>query len=296
MPSRVSKRQVQAVERRVALLEAIDDAQALQVVLEAAVLGACSRAARPGRRGRTACGRGRAPARSPRPGLRSARSAARDRAADLRHFERVRQARAEQVALVVDEDLGLVDEAAERGAVHDAVAVALVFAAWRRRLGERVRAPRGSRHGARHRWRTRASAQPAAGGQRLAHAAQSGSARARAGAAERLDQRRSGSRRLRPSCRRASARASARPSSRGAVTAGRRARRAGASASTKAGGISPEALRQVGRHHHAAADRLAVQPLAVAQAGLDRVAEGVAEVEDGAQAALALVLAHDVRP
>ena len=55
-----------------------------------------------------------------------------------------------------------------------------------------------------------------------------------------------------------------------------------------------QAQRQVGRHHHAAADRFAVQPFAVADARLDRVAEGVAEIEDGAQAALALVLAHDV--
>ncbi len=55
-----------------------------------------------------------------------------------------------------------------------------------------------------------------------------------------------------------------------------------------------QALRQLGRHDHAAADRLAVQPVAVAHAGLDGVAEGVAEVEDGAQAAFALVLTHDV--
>ena len=59
-----------------------------------------------------------------------------DRAAELRNFERVRQPRAEQVALVVQEHLGLVDEAAERCAVHDAVAVALEFVAvGGRRLG-----------------------------------------------------------------------------------------------------------------------------------------------------------------
>jgi hypothetical protein len=59
--------------------------------------------------------------------------------AELRHLQRMRQPGAEQVALVVDEDLGLVDQAPERGAVHDAVAVALVFGApgggrlgWRR--------------------------------------------------------------------------------------------------------------------------------------------------------------------
>ena len=58
---------------------------------------------------------------------------ARDRAAELRHFERMRQPGAEQVALVVDEDLGLVDQAAEGRAVHDAVAVALELVARRRR-------------------------------------------------------------------------------------------------------------------------------------------------------------------
>ena len=41
---------------------------------------------------------------------------ARDRAAELRHLERMRQPGAEQVALVVQEDLRLVDQAAERGA------------------------------------------------------------------------------------------------------------------------------------------------------------------------------------
>jgi hypothetical protein len=38
-----------------------------------------------------------------------------------------------------------------------------------------------------------------------------------------------------------------------------------------------------------------VQPLAVAQSGLDRVAEGVAEIEDGAQPGLALVAADHAR-
>ena len=56
-----------------------------------------------------------------------------------------------------------------------------------------------------------------------------------------------------------------------------------------------EPRRQVGGHDHAAADRLAVQPFAVAQARLDRVAEGVAEVQNSAQAALALVAADHLR-
>ena len=76
--------------------------------------------------------------------------------------------------------------------------------------------------------------------------------------------------------------------------AGRPPAPARARAATAAASTRPRRLRQVGRHHHAAADRLAVQPGAVAHAGLDRVAEGVAEVEHGAQAAFALVAAHHV--
>ena len=48
-----------------------------------------------------------------------------ERAGDLAGLDRVRQARPVVVALVIDEDLGLVLEAAEGGAVDDAVAVAL---------------------------------------------------------------------------------------------------------------------------------------------------------------------------
>ena len=61
---------------------------------------------------------------------------ARRGARDLRDLEGVGQAGAEVVALVVDEHLGLVLEAAERGAVDDPVAVALERAAQRAlRLG-----------------------------------------------------------------------------------------------------------------------------------------------------------------
>ena len=80
MPSRVSNVRFRPSKARVALLELVDDAQALQVVLEAAVLRHAVVRARPGRRGRTACGRGRAPARSPRPGPRSAAGCARSSA------------------------------------------------------------------------------------------------------------------------------------------------------------------------------------------------------------------------
>ena len=50
---------------------------------------------------------------------------ARDGAGDLRDFETVRQPRAVMIALVIDEDLGLVLQPAERGRMDDAVAVAL---------------------------------------------------------------------------------------------------------------------------------------------------------------------------
>ena len=48
-----------------------------------------------------------------------------DRAGDLRHLDAVGQPGAEEVALVVDEHLGLVLQLAEGGAVDDPVAVAL---------------------------------------------------------------------------------------------------------------------------------------------------------------------------
>src|SRR6185436_18161944 len=55
--------------------------------------------------------------------------AACDRSADLRDLERMREARAEQVAFMVQKDLRLVDEAAKRRAMNDAVAVALELVA-----------------------------------------------------------------------------------------------------------------------------------------------------------------------
>jgi hypothetical protein len=56
--------------------------------------------------------------------------APRDRAADLRDFDAVGEAGAEQIALVIDEDLGLVFEAAECTGMDDAVAVALEAVRW----------------------------------------------------------------------------------------------------------------------------------------------------------------------
>ena len=69
---------------------------------------------------------------------------ARERAGDLRHLDRVGEAGAEMIALVIDEHLGLVGEAAEGGRMDDAVAVALEFGPRRRRrLGNQARRARG---------------------------------------------------------------------------------------------------------------------------------------------------------
>lgn len=46
---------------------------------------------------------------------------------DLRHFQAVGQAGAEQVAFVVHEDLRLVFQAPERAGMHDAVTIDLLF-------------------------------------------------------------------------------------------------------------------------------------------------------------------------
>ena len=55
------------------------------------------------------------------------------RAGDLADLDRVGQPGAEMIALVIDEDLGLVLEPAEGGGMDDPVAVALELAAGRRR-------------------------------------------------------------------------------------------------------------------------------------------------------------------
>ena len=65
------------------------------------------------------------------------------RARDLRHFEAVGQPRAVMIALVIDEDLRLVLQAAERGRMNDAVAVALKRRA-RRMLRLRMEPPANS--------------------------------------------------------------------------------------------------------------------------------------------------------
>ena len=55
----------------------------------------------------------------------------------MRDLKRVRQARPEQVTLVVQEYLSFVHQSSKRRAVHDAVAITLVFAP-RRRLSLKV--------------------------------------------------------------------------------------------------------------------------------------------------------------
>ncbi len=65
----------------------------------------------------------------------------RDGAGDLRHFQRMGHPRAVIIAFVLHEDLRLVLEAAERGGMDDAVAVALVTGA-RRAFGLGIKPPR----------------------------------------------------------------------------------------------------------------------------------------------------------
>ena len=127
------ERQVEARELRIALLELVHHAQRLQVVLEPAELAHAfveRVLPRVTERRMTEVMR-----EADRLGQRLVEpQRTRDAPPDLRDLERMRQARAVQVPFVVDEDLGLVDQAAEGRRMHDAVAIALVLAAmpWRR--------------------------------------------------------------------------------------------------------------------------------------------------------------------
>ena len=116
--------QVQAVEAGVTALQLRDDSQGLGVVLETAVLlhaivqhflahVAEGRVAQIVRQ-RQCLGE-----------ILVQRKRAGDGAGDLRHLQRMGESRAEMVAVVGDEHLGLVHQAAEGGGVHDAVAVTL---------------------------------------------------------------------------------------------------------------------------------------------------------------------------
>ena len=120
--------EVEPVVGRVALFEPVDHAQALQVVLEARMrwVGGAQAVVE-----RVLAGMAEwrvAQVMRQRDGFDQIfiqPEFAGDRAAELGHFERMGQPGAKQVALVVQEDLGLVDQAPERRAVDDAVAVAL---------------------------------------------------------------------------------------------------------------------------------------------------------------------------
>ena len=130
--------QVQTVEFGVMLLELVDHAQRLQVVFEAAEIAhALVQGVLPGVAERRmpeimgeADGLGQFLVQLHRAG---------DGARYLRDLQRMRQPRSVQIALVIDEHLGLVDQPAKRGGMHDAIAVALIFRAdaglgsgWRR--------------------------------------------------------------------------------------------------------------------------------------------------------------------
>src|SRR5207253_1125415 len=122
--------QVEAGELRIALLEHLEDAQGLAVVLEAAMVGhqlahgllagmaerRVAEVVAEHEAFRQLLVQGEAP---------------RHAAPDLRALEAVGEPRAVVVALVVHEDLRLVLEAAERGAVDHAVPVALIRGAHR---------------------------------------------------------------------------------------------------------------------------------------------------------------------
>ena len=134
--------QVEPVERGVAALELGDDAQSVAVVVEAAVPGHAGVervfAGMPERRVAEVVAErdrfGEVVVEPERAG---------ERAGDLRHLDGVGEAGAEMVALVMDEDLRLVGEAAEGGRMDDAVAVALEFGPGRARAVRRRGAPRG---------------------------------------------------------------------------------------------------------------------------------------------------------
>ena len=125
--------EVEAVIRRVAPLEPRDDPQRLGVVVEAAVTRharfehvlagmAEGRMAKVVREGQ---GLGQILIEPER---------ARKRTGDLAHLDGMGQARPKMIAFVIDEDLRLVLEPAERGRMDDPVPVALEFAS-RRRYG-----------------------------------------------------------------------------------------------------------------------------------------------------------------
>ena len=126
------KAQVQAVKQRVTLLQVVHHAQALQVVLKTAV--ACHAFVEgilPGMAKGGVAQVMRQRNRLNQVFIEAQRAG--DGAAQLRHLQGVRQARAEQVAFMVEEHLRLVNQPAESGGVDNAVAVSLELCARRSR-------------------------------------------------------------------------------------------------------------------------------------------------------------------
>ena len=127
------EREVQAVELGIALLELIDNPQALQVVLEAAKRGhAIVERILPGMAKRRVAQVVRQRNRLHQVFIEPEGTG--DRAPQLRHLQRVCQPRAKQVTFVVQKHLRFVHQPTKCGAMNDAVAVALVLAARGRRL------------------------------------------------------------------------------------------------------------------------------------------------------------------
>ena len=139
-PSSVSQREVQPVEGRIATLQLSDHAQALGVVVEPLVCGE-----RLVERPLAGMAEGRvAEIMGERQRLRQVlveTERAGDGAGDLRHLQRMDQAGAEMIALVLHEDLRLVLQPAKGVGMDDAVAVALERRA-QRSSGSAWRRPR----------------------------------------------------------------------------------------------------------------------------------------------------------
>ena len=134
------ERQVQTVKARVTFLQRIDDAKALHVVLKTSAGGVeCSQADMQCVLASVAEWRVAQVMRQG-DGLNQIFveiQTAGDGPAELRHLKRMRQPGAKQIALMIQKDLGFINKAAKRGAMHDAVAVALKLGArWRWRFGK----------------------------------------------------------------------------------------------------------------------------------------------------------------
>jgi hypothetical protein len=125
------KAKVQSVKRRIPLFKHIHYAQRLQVVFKSAVLGhtfvELVLAGMPEWRVAKIMGK-----RDRFNQILVQPQSARNRSAYLGHFDAVRKARSEQIALVIDENLRLVFQPAERTGVDDAVSITLkLTSSWR---------------------------------------------------------------------------------------------------------------------------------------------------------------------